>query len=222
MPGEPDINEEPKLSRSGIKRVLDLIGGIIGLAVLAIPFAVIALAIKLDSRGPVFFRYERVGWDGRTLRPWKFRTMVQGAINVGLGYGVAHNDSRITRVGRILRSTGFDELPQFINVLTGEMSLVGPRPTFSHQVERYDAVQRRRLLAKPGLTGLAVIRGRNALSWEERIKLDIQYIDNWSPWLDLKILGLTPWVVLVTREGLYGEDGTNEDFSGNSSTSKDS
>ena len=206
------------------KRLLDLVGAVVGLLVLGIPFTLIALAIKLDSRGPVFFRQERVGRRDRIFRPWKFRTMVQGATSKGLWYRVAQDDSRITRVGRILRNTGFDELPQFINVLTGEMSLAGPRPTLPYQVERYDDVQRRRLLAKPGVTGLAVVQGRNALSWEERIKLDNWYIDHWSPWLDLRILALTPWKILVTREGLYGEDGINEDFGGGppASNSEDS
>ncbi|MBI4202781.1 MAG: sugar transferase, partial [Chloroflexi bacterium] len=117
-----------------------------------------------------------------------------------------------------LRNTGIDELPQFINVLTGKMSLVGPRPTIPSQVERYDDEQRRRLLAKPGVTGLAVVRGRNALSWEERIKLDTWYIDHWSIWLDIKVLVLTPWKILVTREGLYGEGGVNEDFGNTAET----
>ncbi len=199
------------------KRTFDLVGASVALIPLAIPFAIIAIAIKLDSRGPVFFRDPRAGLRGRSFRPWKFRTMVEGAVNKGLGVTVAKDDSRITRVGKFLRNTGIDELPQLINVLTGQMSLVGPRPTWPHQVERYNESQRRRLLAKPGVTGLAVIRGRNALSWEERMKLDNWYIDHWSLWLDLKILLLTPWKVLVTREGLYAIDGVNEDFAGSSS-----
>ncbi len=198
------------------KRFLDLIGAVVGLALLTIPFLVIAIAIKLDSRGPVFFRQERVGRGERLFRPFKFRTMVPDATTMGLGNTVAQDDTRITRIGRILRNTGFDELPQMINVFKGEMSLVGPRPTWPHQVEQYNSVQRRRLLAKPGITGLVVVRGRNSLTWEERIKMDNWYIDHWSPWLDLKILAMTPWKVLVTKEGLYGEGGVNEDFTGNS------
>ena len=208
------MTHDTRLNGSSVKRLLDLIGGIIGLAILAVPFAIIALAIKLDSRGTVFFRQERAGRNGRIFKPFKFRTMVEGATSMELGYSVTADDSRITRVGRILRNTGFDELPQLINVLKGEMSLAGPRPTLPYQVEQYDDFQRRRLLAKPGVTGLAIVQGRNALSWEERIKVDIWYIDHWSMWLDLKILALTPWKVLVTREGLYGEGGVNEDFSG--------
>jgi lipopolysaccharide/colanic/teichoic acid biosynthesis glycosyltransferase len=206
------------------KRLLDLAGAIVGLVVLAIPFTLIAVAIKLDSSGPVFYRDPRAGKKGWLFRPWKFRTMIHGATKIGLGYTIAQDDSRITRVGRILRNTGVDELPQLINVLKCEMSLVGPRPTWPYQVDRYDDTQLRRLLAKPGITGVAVVRGRNALSWEERIKLDNWYSDHWSAWLDLKVLALTPWKVLVTREGLYGNKGVNDDFGGSppDSETKDS
>jgi len=197
---------------SAAKRGIDLAASALALVLLALPFAGIALAIKLDDRGPVFFRQERVGRGGRVFRVWKFRTMIAGAINHGLGLNVAHNDSRITRVGRILRNLGLDELPQLLNVLVGEMSLVGPRPTLAYQVEHYDATQRRRLEVRPGITSLAVVSGRNALSWKERIELDVWYIDHGSLWLDLRILAKTLWVVLVKREGLYGEGGVNDPF----------
>ncbi len=195
-----------------LKRVLDVGVSALGLVVLAVPFALIALAIKLDDGGPVFFRQERVGLHGSRFRVWKFRTMVVGAEKQGLGVTVAQDDPRITRVGRFLRDFGLDELPQLINVLVGEMSLVGPRPTLPYQVEHYNERQRRRLTVKPGITSLAVVSGRNALSWRERIELDLQYIENWSLWLDLKILLKTPWVVLVKREGLYGPEGVNDPF----------
>lgn len=198
--------------RALITRSLDLLLSVPGLVALALPFAFIAVLIKLDSRGPVFFRQERVGLLGERFRPYKFRTMVQGAADTGLKHTVSKNDERITRIGRFLRNTGIDELPQLINVAKSEMSLVGPRPTLQYQVERYDQVQRRRLLVKPGITSLPVVRGRNALSWQERIELDVWYVDHWSLWLDLKVLALTPWKVLVTREGVYGEDGLNDDF----------
>lgn len=194
------------------KRVIDIILSLTGLTILAIPFAFIALAIKLDSRGPVFFRQERVGKDGRILEPWKFRTMVVGAVEQGLGYNVAKDDPRITKVGRFLRSWGLDELPQLINVLKGEMSIVGPRPTLRYQVEQYNDFQRKRLLVKPGITGWALIHGRNLLTWEERIKYDVWYADHWSIPLDLWIMLKTIWVVLITREGLYGEGGVNDPF----------
>ncbi len=195
-----------------LKREFDFWGAFLGLIILAVPFAVIALAIELDSKGPVFFRQERVGKDGRSFKVWKFRTMIVGAVKRGLGYNVAKDDSRITRVGTGLRNWGLDELPQLINVLVGEMSLVGPRPTLRYQVEQYDGFQKRRLLAKPGITSLAVVSGRNALSWKKRIELDVWYVEHWSLWLDIKILFKTLWTVLVTHEGLYGEDGVNDPF----------
>ena len=195
-----------------IKRLIDILLSLTGLVLLAVPFALIALAIKLDSKGPVFFRQVRIGKGGKPFRVWKFRTMVEGAAKRGLGPTVARNDERITRVGRMLRNFGLDELPQLLNVLSGEMSLVGPRPTLPYQVEHYDDFQRRRLSAKPGITSLAVVSGRNALSWEKRIELDVWYIDHYSLLLDLKILFRTLWCVLVTREGLYGEGGINDPF----------
>lgn len=192
-----------------LKRLIDVLLSFIGLSLWAVPFAVIAVAIKLDSKGPVFFHQERVGKDGRPFRVWKFRSMVVGAIDQRLGVTVAKDDERITCVGRVLRNLGLDELPQLVNVLVGEMSLVGPRPTLSYQVENYDRTQRRRLEVKPGITSLAVVSGRNALSWEERIKLDVWYIDHWSLRFDLLILVQTLWKVLVTREGVYGQDGND-------------
>ncbi len=201
-----------KTTRRLMKRMLDFASSLTGLILLAIPFLVIGISIKFDDRGPVFFRQERIGKGGRTFRVWKFRTMIVDATRHGLGNTVAVDDDRITRVGRILRNFGLDELPQLINVLTGEMSLVGPRPTLAYQVEHYSDFQRRRLEAKPGITSLAVVSGRNALSWEERIKLDVWYIEHWTIWLDISILFRTLWKVLITREGLYGEGGVNDTF----------
>ena len=195
-----------------LKRSLDVSFSLVGLCVLAIPFSVIASAIKLESLGPVFFRQERVGKNGKLFQIWKFRTMVEGAERLGLGHTLARGDPRITRIGRILRAWGFDELPQLINVLKGDMSVVGPRPTLPYQVAHYDEAQRRRLSAKAGITSLGVVSGRNSLSWRERIQLDVWYVENWSLWLDLKILLKTLWVVLVKREGLYGESGVNDPF----------
>jgi len=195
-----------------VKRSIDLLTSIGMLALLSLPFLVILLAIVLDDGRPVFFRQERIGLRGKPFRVWKFRTMVVGAATKGLRETVSVDDERITRVGRILRDWGLDELPQLINVLTGEMSLVGPRPTLAYQVAQYNDVQRRRLEAKPGITSLAVVSGRNALPWRKRIELDVRYVDHASVWLDLRILLRTLWCVLVTREGLYGEDGTNDPF----------
>ena len=198
--------------QAALKRAMDLTFSMIGLALLAIPFALIALTIKLDSKGSVFFRQERVGKGGVTFRVWKFRTMIEGAVGQGLGVTVAYNDPRFTRVGRFLRGWGLDELPQFLNVLKGGMSLVGPRPTLLYQAAYYDEVQRRRLEVAPGITSLAVVSGRNELPWSERIKLDVWYIEHRSLRLDLWILLKTLWVVLVKREGLYGTDGINDPF----------
>jgi len=203
-----------------LKRLIDILLSLIGLVLLAIPFAIISLAIKLGSKGSVFFRQERVGKDGRSFKVWKFRTMVVGAVRKGLGYNVCKDDSRITRVGAVLRNWGLDELPQLINVFVGEMSLVGPRPTLRYQVEHYNEFQRRRLLVKPGITSLAVVSGRNALSWNKRIELDVWYVEHWSLWLDIKILFKTLWTVLVTHEGLYGEHGTNDPFTSASGDEK--
>ena len=174
-------------------------------------FAIIGILIKLDSKGPVFFIQERAGKDVKIFRAYKLRTMVDNAEKIGLGYEIEKNDSRITRVGKHLR-WGIDELPQLINVFKGEMSLVGPRPTLPYQVEKYSEREKRRLEVKPGITGWALVNGRNILSWPERIKLDIWYIDNWSLWLDLKILFKTIWVVIFKREGIYGEDGVTRDY----------
>lgn len=185
-----------------IKRLLDFAVSLVGLIILLPLFTIIAVAIKIDDRGPVFFRQERAGKDGRIFQIYKFRSMEVGAEHKGAGVFVEENDPRITRVGKFLRHTSFDELPQLINVLKGEMSLVGPRPTLPYQVERYDARQRKRLTVKPGITGWAQVNGRNALTWPERIELDLWYVDNWSVWLDFKILFRT-LIVLFKTNNLY-------------------
>jgi lipopolysaccharide/colanic/teichoic acid biosynthesis glycosyltransferase len=167
--------------------------------------AVCALAIKLDSRGPVFYRQARVGLGGRQFRIWKLRTMTVGAEYAGAGLYIEPGDSRITRAGRALRRFSLDELPNLFNVLTGEMSVVGPRPTVQEQVDRYTERQRRRLEVRPGITGWAQVNGRTALSWPERIELDVWYVDNRSLRLDLRILARTARL-LATGRGLYSED----------------
>ncbi|MBA7573617.1 putative sugar transferase EpsL [subsurface metagenome] len=194
-----------------LKRIIDVVISGIGLILLFPIFVVMGALIKLDSKGPVFFRQKRVGRGGKIFRAYKLRTMVDNAEKIGLGYEIAKNDSRITRVGKYLR-WGIDELPQLINVFKGEISLVGPRPALPHQVDKYSKREKRRLEVKPGITGWALINGRNKLSWPEKIKLDIWYIDHWSIWLDLKILFKTVWVVIFTREGIYGKDGVTRDY----------
>lgn len=183
--------------------------GLIGLSPM---IAVLSLAIRLDSRGPVFYRQTRVGLDGRPFRIFKFRTMIPDAENCGLGLACAHDDERVTRVGRWLRRTSLDELPQLINVALGDMNLIGPRPTVPSQVDQYTRHQRRRLEVKPGLTGWAQVNGRNALSWEERIELDIWYVDHRSPMLDLRIILRTPWA-MIESTGIYGRGGVTQDLS---------
>ncbi len=188
-----------------MNRALDVAGASLGLA-LASPFlAASALAIKLEDRGPVLYRQERVGQDGRPFELLKLRTMVEGAETQGAGWSVNKGDPRITRAGRVLRRLSLDELPQLWNVVRGEMSLIGPRPTLAYQVERYTERQRRRLEVKPGITGWAQIHGRAALPWEERIELDVWYVEHRSPRVDLKILLRTP---LALFGGTYkGETG---------------
>ncbi len=170
------------------------------LAVTSPVLAVAAMAIKLEDGGPVLFRQTRVGKDGVDFELLKLRTMVLGAELRGAGFAVNEGDPRITRVGRVLRRLSFDELPQLWNVVRGEMSMIGPRPTLRYQVERYDERQRHRLDVKPGITGWAQIHGRASLPWAERIELDVWYVEHRSPRLDLKILLRTP---LALFSGTY-------------------
>jgi lipopolysaccharide/colanic/teichoic acid biosynthesis glycosyltransferase len=188
-----------------MNRALDVAGSAAGLALASPLLAAAALATKLGDGGPVLYRQTRVGKDGRDFELLKLRTMVVGAEQQGAGFAVDRGDSRITRVGRVLRATSVDELPQLWNVLRGDMSLIGPRPTLRYQVERYTDRQRRRLDVKPGLTGWAQIHGRAALPWEDRIELDVWYVEHRSPRVDLKILLRTP---LALFGGTYkGETG---------------
>jgi lipopolysaccharide/colanic/teichoic acid biosynthesis glycosyltransferase len=177
-------------------RALDVLGASVGVTISAPLLAASALAIRLEDGGPVFFRQERVGLDGRPFEVLKLRTMIVDAHTQGAGYAVDKGDSRITRVGNLLRRTSLDELPQLWNVLRGEMSLVGPRPTLSYQVEQYSERQRRRLEVRPGLTGWAQVNGRASLSWPERIELDVWYVEHRSLALDLRILLRTASVLL--------------------------
>jgi undecaprenyl phosphate N,N'-diacetylbacillosamine 1-phosphate transferase len=189
-----------------LKRIIDIICGVIGLIITSPLWLYVVIKIKAEDRGPVFFVQERVGRNGRLFRMYKFRSMVVGAEKKGLGVFVSTDDERITKIGKFIRKTSIDELPQLINVLKGEMSIVGPRPTLEYQVERYNKEQKRRLLMKPGITGWAQINGRNNMTWPEKIELDLWYVDHWSIGLDLKIIGRTIWSVLK-REGIYSDEG---------------
>ena len=188
-----------------MNRAADVVGASVGLALASPVLAAAAVAIKLEDGGPVFYRQRRVGLGGEEFELLKLRTMVVGAETRGAGCAVDRGDARITRSGRLLRRLSLDELPQLWNVLRGDMSLIGPRPTLRYQVDEYTPRQRRRLDVKPGLTGWAQVNGRTKLPWDERIELDVWYVEHRSPWLDLKILLRTP-LALVT--GTYkGETG---------------
>ena len=187
------------------RRGFDVLGAGLGLALASPLIAAAAAGIKLGDGGPVLYRQRRVGLRGAEFELLKLRTMVVGAEAQGAGWAVDRGDPRITGAGRFLRRLSIDELPQLWNVLRGDMSLIGPRPTLAYQVERYTDRQRRRLEVKPGLTGWAQVQGRAALPWEERIELDVWYVENRSPWVDLKILAKTP---LALFRGTYkGESG---------------
>ena len=188
-----------------MSRALDVALSAALLVVTSPLLAVAAIAIRLESRGPVFYRQLRVGRDGEPFELWKLRTMVPGAESMGAGLYVLEGDPRITRSGRLLRRFSLDELPNLVNVLKGDMALVGPRPTVQEQVDRYTDRQRRRLEVKPGITGWAQINGRTSLLWPERIELDVWYVENRSMRLDLRIL-LKTARMLATGHGLYSED----------------
>jgi lipopolysaccharide/colanic/teichoic acid biosynthesis glycosyltransferase len=188
-----------------LNRALDVAGAALALALASPALAIAALAVKLEDGGPVLYRQRRVGLHGQEFELVKLRTMVVGAERQGAGWAVNKGDPRITRAGRLLRRLSLDELPQLWNVVRGDMSLIGPRPTLSYQVERYTPRQRRRLDVKPGITGWAQIHGRARLPWDERIELDVWYVEHRSPWVDLRILLRTP---LALFGGTYkGETG---------------
>ena len=184
-------------------RAFDLVLAALGLVLAAPVLLVAAIAIKLDSRGPVLYRQRRAGRDGTEFELFKLRTMHAGSDPVGVGTPVLAGDPRVTRVGRVLRRASLDELPNLLNVLRGEMAVVGPRPTLPAQVSLYTPHQRRRLEVKPGLTGWAQVNGRAGIPWEERIELDVWYVEHRSPGLDLRILARTARL-LLTGHGLYG------------------
>jgi lipopolysaccharide/colanic/teichoic acid biosynthesis glycosyltransferase len=185
-----------------VKRVLDRVGAIVLLVVTSPLLAAACIAIRLESAGSPIYRQRRVGKDGVHFDLYKLRTMVSGAETMGAGLAVDEDDPRITRVGRFLRRFSLDELPNLVNVLRGEMSLVGPRPTVQVQVSQYTERQRRRLAVEPGITGWAQIKGRAALPWHERIELDLWYVEHWSLGLDLRIL-LSTARLLLSGRGLY-------------------
>jgi len=193
--------------REPLRRIFDVLVSASILAVTAPVMALAIVAIRLESPGHPIYRQRRIGQDGAAFDVLKLRTMVSGAEKMGAGLAVNDGDSRITRVGALLRRTSIDELPNLVNVLRGEMSIIGPRPTVPVQVEQYTERQRGRLALKPGITGWAQVNGRASLPWPERIELDLWYVEHASLALDLRILWLTARM-LVTGHGLYkGETG---------------
>ncbi|HEV2998259.1 MAG TPA: sugar transferase [Solirubrobacteraceae bacterium] len=185
-----------------VRRAIDIAVSAVALVITAPLLVVAMVAIRLESPGPAIYRQRRVGRDGRELDVLKLRTMVQGAEHIGAGLAVNENDPRVTRVGALLRRTSLDELPNLLNVLRGEMSLIGPRPTLPGQVAQYTPRQRGRLAVRPGITGWAQVNGRTALPWSERIELDLHYIEHRSLRMDLEILARTVAIVLGGG-GLY-------------------
>lgn len=223
----PDLSKQAdnKRASGAMKRAMDIIGSLFALMLAAPAFAAIAIAIKVTSKGPVFFRQRRIGQHGKPFVFLKFRSMKvgndatahkeyvkrlisgkaerHGSDGNGQGVFKLTGDPRITKVGSFLRKTSLDELPQFINVLKGEMSLVGPRPPIPYEVEAYDVWHRRRLLeAKPGITGLWQVSGRSRVTFDEMVRLDLRYARAWSPWMDIKILLRTP-IAVVMGEGAH-------------------
>lgn len=208
----PHGRREARASGSRLKRAMDVVAALTGLVAFSWLFVLIAIAIKLDSRGPVFYKQMRLGKDRQTFTIWKFRTMRTDADAVGAALrhdgrnsGLLFkdlNDPRLTRVGRWLRKNSLDELPQFINIFKGDMSLVGPRPLPVEDTRYYEEWQWGRLAVLPGLTGLWQVSGRSKLSAEQMVHLDLYYIENWTLGLEFFIIAKTFWV-LVTRDGAY-------------------
>lgn len=194
-----------------LKRGFDVIVASVALIILSPAIVLIAILIRATSKGPVFFRDARAGKDGVEFEMLKFRTMVDGAAELGMGRVVARDDWRITRVGGFLRRWTLDEIPQLFNVLAGDMSIVGPRAATPDQMARCTPGQRRRLEVRPGMAGWAWIHGRNDLPWSKRIELDVFYVDNWTFWMDLRILAKAA-VMVLKRSGIYGPDGVTTDI----------
>lgn len=204
------------------KRFLDILISLTALTVLAVPMLIVALIVKLESKGPAIFKQERLGRDGKVFLLYKFRSMCVNAEHTGSGVYSEKGDPRVTRIGKILRATSIDELPQFINILKGDMSLIGPRPPLTYHpwpIEEYTDEQRKMFSVRPGVTGWAQVHGRKKVEWNERIKLNIWYIDHMSLWLDIKIIFMTAFKVLVNADNVStGATVTHPDTEGEKHT----
>lgn len=199
-----------------LKRFIDIVVSAIALVFLAIPMAVVAVVIKITSPGPVLFKQERLGLDGKVYKIYKFRSMCVGAEQMGSGVYSDDSDPRVTKIGKIMRATSIDELPQLVNILKGEMSFVGPRPPLTYHpwnIEDYTEEQLRMFEVRPGITGWAQVNGRKTVEWKNRIRLNVWYVDNCSLLLDVKILFLTVYKVLKNEDnenvGATVEEQTN-------------
>lgn len=185
------------------KRFFDLFISVLGLIICALPMLIVAVAIKCESKGPVIFKQERVGKNGKLFKIYKFRSMCVGAEKIGSGVYSGKGDARVTKVGRILRATSLDELPQLVNLLKGDMSLVGPRPPLTYHPwtwDKYTEEQRRMFDVRPGITGWAQVNGRKDVEWNKRIQLSVWYVDHVSLWLDIKILFMTVFKVFSNAD----------------------
>ncbi len=187
------------------KRVIDIILSVIGIIICLIPMIITAIAIKIDSPGPVLFRQKRIGYKGKVFEIYKFRSMCQGAEHTGTGVYSGADDMRVTRVGKIIRATSIDELPQLFNIIKGDMSFIGPRPPLTYHpwpIEEYTEEQLHMFDARPGITGWAQVNGRKGVEWHKRIELNCWYVNNISLWLDIKILFTTFFKVLKNEDNV--------------------
>lgn len=199
------------MSNPSIKRLIDIIIAAILLAFLSPLILAIVAILFFEREGPIIFTQRRIGLNGIPFTIYKFRTMRRGAEKETQGVYITKENEQLTKAGRFLRRWALDELPQLFNVLKGDMSIVGPRPALPYQVKKYDERQRRRLLVKPGITGWAQVNGRNKLTWPERIEYDIWYVDNWSLWLDFKIMLMTI-PALLKKEYAFADEITEIDY----------
>lgn len=187
------------------KRVIDIVLSVIGIIICLIPMIITAIAIKIDSPGPVLFKQKRIGYKGKVFEIYKFRSMCQGAEHTGTGVYSGADDMRVTRVGKIIRATSIDELPQLFNIIKGDMSFIGPRPPLTYHpwpIEEYTEEQLHMFDARPGITGWAQVNGRKGVEWHKRIELNCWYVDNMSLWLDIKILFTTFFKVLKNEDNV--------------------